>query len=124
MVNAGPIDVPSCVAYGNGLFGGIADSPQNVTVQARDRFQNLAINDADVNGNHSIFYMRISGKNVDTTVPLVWVSNGYYKGVYILSQTGFYMLSIQSQGKHIYGSPFHVTIGAGISFKFILFVCV
>jgi hypothetical protein len=119
---AGPIDVPSCIAYGTGLFRSVADTQQNITLQARDRFQNPASDDSDMNGNHPIFYMRISGKNVDTTVQFVRISNGHYKGVYVLSQTGLYTLAIQSQGKHIYGSPFYITVGAGISVEFMVFV--
>lgn len=119
---SGPIDVSSCVAYGEGLFKAVAGNPQNITVEARDRFQNLAREDVDQNITYSSFYMKISGESIDTTFQFIRVSSGRYKGTYILSQTGYYELAIQNQGRDIYGSPFYVTVISGILY-FTLCLC-
>eukprot|EP00002_Diphylleia_rotans_P010659 TRINITY_DN2119_c0_g1_i5.p1 TRINITY_DN2119_c0_g1~~TRINITY_DN2119_c0_g1_i5.p1 ORF type:complete len:237 (-),score=51.45 TRINITY_DN2119_c0_g1_i5:260-970(-) len=99
----GSTNGPSSVAFGSGLFGGMAGQKLQFTIQAKDSHFNPKIEGGDE------FRVELSGAMLIEAL-VQDAGDGKYTVSYSVDQPGQYIISATHSGQHILGSPFVATV--------------
>eukprot|EP00002_Diphylleia_rotans_P010658 TRINITY_DN2119_c0_g1_i4.p1 TRINITY_DN2119_c0_g1~~TRINITY_DN2119_c0_g1_i4.p1 ORF type:complete len:1135 (-),score=227.07 TRINITY_DN2119_c0_g1_i4:260-3664(-) len=102
-VVSGSTNGPSSVAFGSGLFGGMAGQKLQFTIQAKDSHFNPKIEGGDE------FRVELSGAMLIEAL-VQDAGDGKYTVSYSVDQPGQYIISATHSGQHILGSPFVATV--------------